>query len=180
MNLNQHGSHLIDESCNLLEDDSPKTSFGVESTKKFPSEAEVEGGQRTTVIVQYNPDLTAKIQFNKPGSHTSGWLFSTLMKRLRSQANDRLTQAKIRSIVAFKTAEKNLLRDVLLTIEDYPLTFLDQETILVPYFGSEPRYREDSLTPLVGLQDFEFTKHLGHGGFSRVLLGKANSFSLLA
>lgn len=126
---------------------------------------------RATVILEFSSSLKAVLQFNEPATRTSGWLFAKLIQRLRGLTEDPSVQSKIDTIVALKTKNQNLLADVLLTMDDCPLSFLEKHTLLVPYFGASARYCEESITPLIGVKDFEFVKSLGYGGFSKVFLG---------
>lgn len=152
--------------------------FGIEN-KKTTANADFFSLKflRATVILEYDPSLRAVLQFNDIANRTAGWLCSKLLKRLRALTSNPEIHSKIDSIVALKTKNQNLFHDVLLSMDDCSLSFLERETILVPYFGAKTRYCEESLTPLIGLEDFEIVKSLGYGGFSKVFLGNLSQYS---
>ena len=116
-------------------------------------------------------------------SHTTTYLISKTLELCKKEyelATDKKNTSALRSmpsekmidaIIGLQTNDSKIHLDYLLSLPDYPLTFLPQSIVLVPYYSVPLRAPHSGIT----LEDFEIIAKLGRGGSSKVYLVRLKS-----
>lgn len=125
-----------------------------------------------SVVVEYLPNETFTLSFNaESGSDTTTALFQRVIAKLQALNRSTALPIDIAAIVSLETKNKNLHADFLLSLEDKPLNFLLDGTVLVPYY-SKATSSTSSVQVAAGLEDYEFLAAVGKGGFATVYLAR--------
>lgn len=125
-------------------------------------QVEVQYSETSKVIIGENNELNS--------AHTTSYLLSKALE-LYPNESSKQDQSKMMKMIGLQTKSGDLHLDYLLSLPDYPLDFLPQNTILVPYYSTP------LLSPTMGvsLGDFQIKAKLGEGGFSKVFLVRLRS-----